>query len=131
MKWTIILAGLILMYLLYSNGYLILQSKRAAVFTGDGKGRKNRLGFSFTKCSGWASRVLKVKEDGLYRFDLDAQLSAGTVQFQLLNGNKEPLLTLTPETCRGRVQLEKNQRCFVKFQFIHTSGSCAAGWEKE
>lgn len=131
MKWTTISVTLILLYLLYSNGYLIMQSKRAATFTGDGKGQKNRMGFSVTKCSGWASKVLKVKGDGIYRFALDTALSAGTVQFQVLNRDKQPVLTLNPDTVRGRVRLEKGQRYFVKLQFIHTSGTCAASWEKE
>ena len=131
MKWTTILVSLILLYLLYSNGYLMMQSKRAVTFTGDGKGQKNRMGFSVTKCNGWASKVLKVKENGIYRFDLDVELSAGTVQFQVLDREKQTLLTLNPDAVRGRVQLEKGKRYLVKMQFIQTSGTCAASWVKE
>ncbi len=130
-EWILIPVIVVVLWLLYSNGYMYSQSKSALTFTGDGKGRKNRMGFSVTRCNGHISRVLKIQEDGLYRFDLDADLSAGGVQFQVLNRDKQPVLTLNPDTVRGRVQLEKGKRYFVKLQFIHTSGTCAASWEKE
>jgi len=124
-------ALLVLMWLLHSNGMMYTQSKAALTFTGDGRGRKDRMGFSFTRCDGWISRVLKIKEDGIYRFDLDADLSKGTVQVQVLNRQKLPLLTLNPDTPRGRLQLEAKQRYYVKMQFFHASGDSAAAWEKE
>ena len=133
MSWYAMLipACLLMLWFLHSNGFMYMQSKSALTFTGDGKGRKNRMGFSFTRCNGHISRVLKIKEGGLYRFDLDADLSAGGVQFQLLDGRKQPILNLDPDTTRGRVQLEKGARYFVKMQFIHASGGCAASWVKE
>lgn len=132
MTWTTILIPcLIGMYLLYTNGYLHVQSKTALTFMGDGGGMKNRMGFSFTRCNGWVRRVLKVKEGGIYRFDLDTSLSKGSVQFQVLNAGKLPLLTLDPDIPRGRIQLEAKQRYFVQMQFLHTSGDCKAAWEKE
>ena len=131
MKYMIFSIAMVLLYFLYINGYMVMRSKLAVTFTGDGKGQKNRMGFSVTKCNGWASKVLKVKEDGIYRFDLDAELSAGTLQFQLLDREKQTLLTLNPDAVRGRVQLEKGKRYYVKMQFIQTSGTCAASWVKE
>ena len=131
MNWTVILTGLILLYLLYRNGYLIMQSKRAVLFHSDFRGRKDRMGFSAVKCTGWVSRVLKVREDGIYRFDLDVSLSAGTVQFQVMNRQKLPLLTLNPDTTRGRVQLEKGQRYYIRMEATYTSGDFAASWVKE
>jgi len=132
MSWYAFLipALLVLMWLLHSNGLLYMQSKSAVTFMGDGKGRRDRMGFSFTRCNGWIYRVLKVREGGIYRFDLDTKLSKGTVQFQLLDGRKLPLLTLNPDNTRGRSQLEKG-RYFVRMQFTHASGDCAASWEKE
>lgn len=131
MNWTVILTGLILLYLLYRNGYLIMQSKRAVLFRSDFRGRKDRMGFSVVKCTGWVGRVLKVREDGIYRFDLDVSLSAGTVQFQVLNRQKLPLLTLNPDTTRGRIQLEKGQRYYVRMEMTRADGDCAARWVKE
>ena len=131
MKYMILSIALVLSFFLYINGYMVMRSKLAVTFTGDGKGQKNRMGFSVTKCNGWASKVLKVKENGIYRFDLDAELSAGTLQFQVLDREKQTLLTLNPDAVRGRVQLEKGKRYLVKMQFIQTSGTCAASWAKE
>ena len=132
MDWYAILipATLVALYLLYSNGYMYMQSKSAVTFVGDGRGRNNRMGFSFTRCNGWICRVLKVKENGVYRFDLTANLSKGTAQFQVLNGQKLPVLTLAPDTTRGRFPLEKG-KYFVKMQFHQASGDCAASWVKE
>ena len=133
MIWKLILipAVLGLLYFLYSNGYMYLQAKSALTFRGDGRGKKDRMGFSFTRCGGYVSRVLKVKQDGIYRFDLDANLSKGTVQFQVLNRQKLPLLTLNPDATRGRVQLEKGQRYYVRMETTRADGDCAASWVKE
>ena len=132
MFWKLMLIPfvVILVWWLYSNGFMYMQAKSAVTFTGDGRGKKNRMGFSFTRCNGHVSRVLKVREDGIYRFDLEADLEKGTAQFQVLNRQKLPLLTVNPDTTRGRLQLEKG-RYFVKMQFVHASGDCAAVWEKE
>lgn len=133
MVWQTILVILCLVgiYFLYSNGYLVVQSKSAATFIGSFSGGKNHCGFTFTRCSGRVYRVLKVKERGNYRFDLDAKLSKGTVRFQVLNAKKLPLLTLDPDLRRGRVVLEPKQRYFVQMQFVQASGDCRAVWEKE
>ena len=133
MTWSTILIPvvLVLLYWLYTNGHMYAQSKSAVTFMGDGRGRNNRMGFSFSRCNGWIYRVLKVKENGVYRFDLTANLSKGTAQFQVLNRQKLPLLTLNPDTTRGRVQLEKGQRYYVRMEFTRAGGDCAASWGKE
>lgn len=133
MTWTIILVMLCLVgsYLLYSNGYLLVQSKSAVTFMGNLSGGKNHCWFTFTRCSGRVYRVLKVKESGIYRFDLDTNLANGTVRFQVLNAGKLPLLTLDPDLGRGRVVLEPKQRYYIQMQFIRASGDCRAVWEKE
>ena len=133
MTWQLILipAVLALFYFLYSNGFMHVKSMMAAKFMPDFKGSRNRMGYMLTLGSGWIYRVLKVREDGIYRFDLEANLEKGTAQFQVLNRQKLPLLTLNPDYTRGRVQLEKGQRYYVRMEFTRVGGDIAASWVKE
>ena len=115
----------------YDNGYMLTQSKRALTFIGSGIGRQNYFSFQFTGCTGYVSRVMLVKESGTYTVMLNANLSKGSVRFQLLDGAKTPLLVLTPEVSQGRVYLETGKRYHIRMDFTHASGDSRARWEKE
>jgi len=127
----LVLIAVVVIYLLYINGYMVVKSKTAVIFMGHMSGGRNSCGFTFTKCDGYVRRVLKVKEKGVFRFDLEHNLSKGQVRFQVLDAHKLPLLTLNSEQSRGRVMLEPKRRYFVQMQFINTSGDCRAWWEME
>jgi len=124
-------ACLIGAYLLYDNGYMVVKSKTALTFIGSGLGRQTHFGFQFTGCTGYVSRVLRVKESGTYTVMLNADLSKGSVRFSMLDGAKTPLLVLTPEQSQGRVYLEPGRRYHVRMDFTHASGDSRARWEKE
>ena len=132
MRWydgiwiAVVIVGI---WLLYDNGYLVAQSKRALTFIGSGIGTAKYFQFQFTGCTGFASRVLRVQESGSYSFDLDAVLSKGTVRFTVLDAKKNPLLTLTPEQNRGNAILENGQRYHIRMDFDHASGTTKASWE--
>lgn len=126
-----LVAGVIGIYLLYDNGYMVVKSKTALTFIGSGLGRQSHFGFQFTGCTGFVSRVMRVKESGTYTVMLDASLSKGTVRFSLLDAAKVPLLVLTPEQDQGRVYLEHGRRYHIRMDFTHASGDSRARWVKE
>lgn len=131
MTWLsglLIAAALIGSYLLYDSGYMILKSKRAVTFVGTN--RKNGFSFQVTGCTGFVSRVLRVKENGTYTVTLDAGLSKGAVRFRILDGAKTEILTLTPEQNQGGVYLESGRRYYARMEFTHASGDSRAQWEK-
>ena len=128
---VMVLIAAVVMYLLYINGYMVVKSKTAAIFMGHMSGGRNSCGFTFTSCDGYVRRVLKVREKGIYCFDLESNLSKGRVRFQVLDAHKLPLLTLDAEQPRGRVMLEPKGRYFVQMQFLNASGDCRAHWEME
>ena len=123
-------ACLIGMYLLYDNGYLLVQAKRALTCVGSGMGKQSHFGFQFTGCTGYISRVLRVKKSGTYQVGLTANLSKGTVRFTVLDGAKTPLLVLTPEQNSGKVYLETGRRYHIRMDFDRASGDSKALWEK-
>ena len=134
MNWfsgLLAVACLIGIYFLYDNGYMVVKSKTALTFVGSGLGKQTHFGFQFTGCTGHVSRVMRVKESGSYTVMLDANLSKGSVRFQLLDGAKTPLLVLTPEVSQGRVYLENGKRYHIRMDFTHASGDSRARWEKE
>ena len=134
MMWhygLLIVACAVGLWLLYDNGYMLMQSKRALTFVGSGIGRQSHFGFQFTGCTGSVSRVLRVKESGTYTVTLDSRLSKGSVRFLLLDGAKAPVLVLNPEKEQGGIYLEHGKRYFVRMEFDHASGDSRACWVKE
>jgi hypothetical protein len=117
-------------WFLYDNGYMITKSKTALTFIGSGIGRSNYFNFQFTGCTGYAGRVLRVKESGTFTVSLNANLSKGSVRFSLLDEAKTPLLVLTPEQNQGRVSLEPGKRYHIRMEFDHASGDSKACWER-
>lgn len=123
-------AAVIVMYLLYDNGYMVVKSKTALTFIGSGVGKQSHFDCHFTGCTGYAGRVLRVKESGTYTVKLDAKLSKGEVKFLLLDRAKTPLLVLTPERNQGGIYLEQGRRYHIRMEFAHATGDSKALWER-
>lgn len=118
-------------YFLYDNGYMLVKSKTAVTFIGSGMGKSPYFSFQFTGCTGYAGRVLRVKESGTYAVSFAANLTKGDVRFLVQDGAKMSMLVLTPEVSQGKVYLESGKRYYIRMEFTHASGDSRASWEKE
>lgn len=112
----------IICYGLYLCGLLTVQSKRAIVFIGyirrDGSSKA-----SFTSCSGFLKRVLRVKEDKIYDFVLKDELSDGVLSVELLNSKKELLMKLDRENKTARILIKSKTRYYLVVKFKSATGS--------
>ena len=119
--WLVLGAGF---YLLYSNGYLSMASKRAVMYVGSKRGKAAK----FSSCSGYTKRIIKVQETKQYRFSLDCNLTAGTILVEVLDASKKMILTLDETRRCADVDLEKGKRYDLIVRFKSASGDYVLDW---
>ena len=123
-EWIVLLI-VVTLAVLYRQGYITLNSKRALLFSGSIGGKKA----TFTSCTGRIQRIFRPKEEKKYRFSLKLTLSSGAVSVYVLGSRKEPVLVLTPESPWGEVWLEKGKLYTLRIHFDHATGSYELSWE--
>ena len=106
------------MWLLYQNGLMVLNSKRALSFVGSDRGRRA----SFTVCTGTVRRILRFSESKTLRVVFSPVLTKGSVTMKLLNSQKQPLLLLDETHPTGSIAVEKGQRYQLVFHFQSATG---------
>ena len=111
-------------YLLYSNGYLAMASKRAVMYVGSKRGKAAK----FSSCSGYTKRIIKVQETKQSRFSLDYNLTAGTVLVEVLDASKTPILSLNETHRCAAVDMEKGKRYDLIVRFKSASGDYVLDW---
>ena len=119
--WLVLGAGF---YLLYSNGYLAMASKRAVMYVGSKRGKAAK----FSSCSGYTKRIIRVQETKQYRFSLDCNLTAGTILVEVFGASKKPILTLDETHRCAAVDLEKGKRYELIVRFKSASGDYVLDW---
>ena len=67
-------------------------------------------------CTGWVRHMGRFSESGTYEFTLDAQLSEGDAEVTLLGAKKELLLRLNRQTPAGRINLDTENRYYLRWQ---------------
>ena len=112
------------LYLLYSNGYLAMASKRAVMYVGSKRGKAAK----FSSCSGYTKRIIKVQETKQYRFSLDCNLTAGTILVEVLDASKKMILTLDETHRCAAVDMEKGKRYNLIVRFKSASGDYVLDW---
>ena len=111
-------------YLLYSNGYLAMASKRAVMYVGSKRGKAAK----FSSCSGYTKRIIKVQETKQYSFSLDCNLTAGTILVEVLDTSKKPILSLDETHRCAAVDMEKGKRYNLIVRFKSASGDYVLDW---
>ena len=124
--WVLIIVGMVLLfYILYINGYMVMNSKRALMYVGAAWGKRA----SFTSCSGYTKRVIKFEEARTYYFDLNLELNKGDVTVEILDRQKQCLLSLDQNTAQGCINVEKGKRYYMVVRFRAASGNYAIDWK--
>ena len=115
----------IVMYFMYINGWMILNSKSAAAFVGS-KGGKSA---SFSRCSGSIKRIVRFPEDRVYHFTLDSVLTQGTMSVALVDPDKKEVLCLNGDQNSAAVELEGKKRYTLILRFRSATGRYALHWD--
>lgn len=121
----ILVAIVIIFYVLYMNGFVALNGKKAATYMAAPGGKR----VSFSACNGATKRVIKFKESRTYEFTFEPSLNTGAVTMTLLDYNKKKVLVLDGNTRTGSVEAEAGKRYFMIFQFKTASGKYEIDWK--
>lgn len=111
-------------YLLYINGYMIINAKRATLFLGKERGKYAR----FASCSGYMKRVIRFRESREYVFSFETELEKGEVCVELWKGNKDKILSLTDRGTQT-VRVESKERYYLILRFVSATGSYHVDWK--
>jgi len=129
MKALLILLLLpVIYYVLYINGYMISGSKSAKAFVGKNQGT-NAFWTQFVECNGTLKKVAKFRKSKEYKFHLNAGLADGAVSVELLDKEKQVVMSLTPEQPDGNITVDKKQRYYMVYKFENATGSYELTWE--
>lgn len=112
-------------YLLYINGFGVINAKRALLYFGFMGGRKA----TFTSCTGYTKRVIKFDTSGPINFDLHLELSKGEVVMELLDSAKQCVLKLDHTNPSAVLQIDAKKRYYLVFRFQSASGNYLLTWE--
>ena len=111
-------------YILYINGYMIMNAKKATLFFGKERGKYAR----FTSCSGYMKRVIRFKENREYEFSFETELEKGEVSIELWDNKQEKMLSMTNQGSQT-VILESKKRYYLILRFVSATGSYHVDWK--
>ena len=118
----------VIFYVLYLNGYMVLGKKTAKIFVGKNRGT-NAYWSQFADCTGTLKRVARFRNSKEYKFHLDAGLAEGTVSVDLLDKEKNVIMSLTIENPDASFIVDKKNRYYMVYKFEHATGSYELTWE--
>ena len=115
----------VLFYVLYVNGWLIVNAKRAVMYVGSLRGRKA----VFTSCTGYIKRVVKFRSGGTRHLALDVQLSQGELSVELLDSAKRTVARLDSGSPGADVSVERGRRYYLVVRFQSATGRYTLSWD--
>ena len=128
--WKIIIIFIclgVLFYVLYTQGLMVINTKRAVMFMGSIRG-KSDCKAKFTMCSGSMKRVIRFEEDRTYNFSLNSKLTKGEMEVKILDSSKQPVITLSSSNSEAQLDADKKQRYYLVFLFKSATGSYELSW---
>lgn len=125
LKAIFIIAALVaVFYLLYLNGYMIINAKRATLFFGKNRGK----GARFVSCSGFMKKIVRFPKSGVYQFDFGTELEKGEVSLELWDGKQEKVLFFVNQG-NQMLTVEGKERYYLVLKFESATGSYHIDWE--
>ncbi len=115
-------------YLLYINGYVPVQSKRALFFVGS-MGLRKRCNARFQSTTGIIRRVIRWKQPRTVTFCFTGKITKGRVDAFVLDKKKQVLLTLNPECPTGQLYVEGKVRYYLSIRFEKADGDYEIKWD--
>lgn len=120
-----------LVYLLYSNGFGVINSKAALIYQGCpriGK-NKNRIKANFTSCRGTTKRVLRLQAGKMYRFVFSSMVTRGTVCVELMDKKNSNLVVLDQQHPSAILSVGPGGRLYVTTRFAKADGKYELSWD--
>lgn len=116
-------------YLLYINGYIPVQAKRALVFVGSMGGGRKQCSAEFEVATGTIQRVIRFREPGTVTFRFAGNITKGSVGAFVLDRKRKVLLRLDSECPTGKVYMEMKDRCYLVIKLQKANGNYLIRWD--
>ncbi len=113
-------------YILYCQGFAVLRRTSAIMIVFRRGKRADKA--TLDSCTGWVKHAVRFRESETHEFILDAQLSKGNVEVTLLDRKKQPLMKLTPQSPRCKVESDVRNRYYLRWEFKSATGKCELRW---
>ncbi|MDD3369690.1 MAG: hypothetical protein PHP50_12565 [Lachnospiraceae bacterium] len=124
----VIICG-ILCYILYSYGYITVQTKRALMYIGTVGWGRNLSGAKVKGCTGHTRRVIRFPESRVYHFLLEYGITDGSVVIEIKSKDKQELLVLDQDKKEGSIMVEANRKYYLVVSFQHADGKYEVTWQ--
>ena len=108
------LAGLL--FLLYDRGFISVKSACSLLFVG------TIYSARYKGAHGTIRRVVRPAESRLYQLCFSSELSKGSASMEILDGQKQSLLTLEGQQVE-EIFLEKGKKYILILRLIHADGA--------
>ena len=112
-------------YLLYINGFLTIQSKRAVLYIGSIRGNSAR----FSSCTGHTKRIIKFKDSKTYRVVFEPVVADGSISIEILDSAKQQIICLDTINRSGNIYAEKGKRYYLLVRFKSATGRYTLNWK--
>lgn len=129
---SIIAFAVCLGYILYINGFLVVNSKTALLYMGSprlGK-RQNCITAKFSSCNGVIKRVICLRDAKRYQFVLSSNMTKGAVSVELRGTGKEVVAILDHNNPCAVISTDKSKRYRVATRFVKADGEYTLSWNE-
>lgn len=133
--FLLLLVGLaavfVLLYLLYSNGIGVINSKAALVYQGYpriGK-NQNRIKADFVSCHGTTKRVLCLQPGKMYHFAFSSVIARGTVCVEIGDKKNDDLVVLDQQHPSAILSVGSGGKLYVTTRFTRADGKYELSWD--
>lgn len=131
MLGAIIAVAFCLGYVLYQNGFLVINAKSAQLYMESprfGK-KRNCIQAKFSACSGVIKRVIRLPQGEKYRFVFSTDLTRGRVCIEIYRSKKEGIVTLSPEQPSALVSTGTRATYSAAVKFAKATGEYKLVWD--
>lgn len=105
----VLIAVISVIYILYINGLIIFSNKKALMFISKNSLSKKCISATFKACTGFVKKVLPLKENREYTFNLECNVDNGEIKVIIKNSDKKTILSLTPENPTETIYLNSGK----------------------
>lgn len=129
---AIMTAIICLIYILYLNGFAVVNRKSALFYIGSPRlgQRKNCIEAKFVSCNGTIKRVIRLSPWKRYRFAFSSSTTKGAVSIEIYGKKKEMIAVLNNEHPCTFISTEERTNCRVVTKFMKADGQYKLIWNE-
>lgn len=128
----IVIITVLILYLLYINGFLIINVKSALFYVGTPRVGKNKncLGARFSKCNGYIKRMIRLKPNTTYQFTYISNIEKGKVSINIYDKNKKILVVFDDQHSNQKIMTKQQKLFQFTTNYMHADGDYKLIWKE-